>query len=88
MNKYEESLRGWGDTDDDRPGPLPHRDYAEFVGGPLDVLLPDLTGWTADEIQTCVALMTELGSWAPAAAPCTTHGPASGTAGRGSGHTP
>lgn len=34
---------------------------AELVGGPLDGLLLDITGWTADEIQTGVALMTELG---------------------------
>ncbi|MBZ6478120.1 hypothetical protein [Streptomyces griseocarneus] len=30
---------------------------------PLDGLLLDITGWTADEIQTGVALMTELGQF-------------------------
>ncbi len=34
-------------------------------GGPLDGLLLDITGWTADEIQTAVALMTELGQFGP-----------------------
>ncbi|MCQ9134571.1 hypothetical protein [Streptomyces hilarionis] len=62
----EQLLRGrvYG-TDHDHPGPLPHRDYAELVGGPLDGLLLDITGWTADEIQTGVALMTELGQFGP-----------------------
>lgn len=50
-------------ADNDHPGPRPHRDYAELVGGPLDGLLLDITGWTADEIRTGVALMTELGNW-------------------------
>lgn len=39
--------------------------YAELVGGPLDGLLLDITGWTAEEIQTGVALMTELGQFGP-----------------------
>lgn len=62
--RYGELLRGrvYG-ADHDHPGPLPHRDYAELVGGPLDGLLLDITGWTADEIQTGVALMTELGQF-------------------------
>ncbi|WP_392900896.1 hypothetical protein [Streptomyces sp. LN699] len=50
-------------TDHDHPGPRPHRDYAELVGGPLDGLLLGITGWTADELQTGVALMTELGKF-------------------------
>ncbi|MGW1553002.1 hypothetical protein [Streptomyces sp. NPDC002346] len=56
------------DHDHPRPGParcLPGRDYAELVGGPLDGLLLDITGWTADEIQTGAALMTELGQIGP-----------------------
>lgn len=60
----EELLRGrvYGtDHDDPNPGLRPGRDYAELVGGPLDGLLLDITGWTADEIQTGIALMTELG---------------------------
>ncbi|MFD4034731.1 hypothetical protein ACFWVP_30545 [Streptomyces sp. NPDC058637] len=32
-------------------------------GGPLDGLLFDITGWTADEIQADMALMTELGQF-------------------------
>ncbi|MFI9569766.1 hypothetical protein [Streptomyces rishiriensis] len=45
----EQLLRGrvYG-TDRDHPGPLPHRDYAELVGGPLGGLLLDITSWTAD----------------------------------------
>jgi hypothetical protein len=65
MDRDDEQLlrrRVYG-TDHDHPGPLPSRDYAELVGGPLDGLLLDITGWTADEIQTGVALMTELGQF-------------------------
>lgn len=66
MDKDEELLRGrvYG-TDQDHTRPLPHRDYAELVSGPLDGLLLDITGWTADEIQTGVALMTDLGQFGP-----------------------
>ncbi|WP_328580487.1 hypothetical protein [Streptomyces sp. NBC_00370] len=66
MDMDEELLRGriYGeDHDHPRPGPKPGRTYAEFVGGPLDGLLLDITGWTADEIPTGVALMTELGQF-------------------------
>ncbi|MFF9391989.1 hypothetical protein [Streptomyces griseoluteus] len=49
----------------DHPGPRSDRRYAELVGGPLDGLLLDTTGWTADEIQTGVALQTELGQFGP-----------------------
>ncbi|MFF0383025.1 hypothetical protein [Streptomyces sp. NPDC004286] len=49
----------------DHPGPRSDRCYAELVGGPLDGLLLDITGWTADEIQTGAALMTELGQFGP-----------------------
>jgi hypothetical protein len=52
-------------ADHDHPGPLPSRDYAELVGGPLDGLLLDITGRTAHEIQTGVALMTERGQFDP-----------------------
>ncbi|WP_420077949.1 hypothetical protein ACN6AT_00370 [Streptomyces sp. JL4002] len=66
MDRDEELLRGriYGeDHDHPRPGPKPGRTYVELVGGPLDGLLLDITGWTADEIQTGVALMTELGQF-------------------------
>ncbi|MER7039079.1 hypothetical protein OHB31_01500 [Streptomyces microflavus] len=66
MDRDEGLLRGriYGeDHDHPRPGPKPGRTYAELVGGPLDGLLLDITGWIADEIQTGVALMTELGQF-------------------------
>ncbi|MFE7424279.1 hypothetical protein [Streptomyces sp. NPDC057545] len=51
----------------------PDRDHAELGGGPLDSLLLDITGWTADEIQTGIALTTGLvQGLAPAARPCAT----------------
>ncbi|MFF8727182.1 hypothetical protein ACF073_11905 [Streptomyces sp. NPDC015171] len=58
----EELLRGrvYG-ADHDHPGPEPGRRYVELVGGPLDGLLLDVTGWTAGEIDTGAALPTELG---------------------------
>ncbi len=45
------------------PGPLPHQTYAALVGGPLDGLLLDITGWRPEEVDDGVALMTELGRW-------------------------
>ncbi|MER6472359.1 hypothetical protein [Streptomyces collinus] len=66
MNGDEQLLRGrvYGcDHDDPDPGPLPARTYAMLVGGPLDGLLLDITGWTADEVGGGVALATELSRW-------------------------
>lgn len=34
------------DHDDPDPGPRPGHTYRELVGGPLDGLLLDVTGWT------------------------------------------
>ncbi|MEU0334403.1 hypothetical protein [Streptomyces sp. NPDC006193] len=58
----EQLLRGrvYG-TDPGRPGPRPGRTYVELVGGPLDGLLLDVTGWTRDEIDAGAALTTDLG---------------------------
>ncbi|MGW3661899.1 hypothetical protein [Streptomyces sp. NPDC005141] len=65
MDKDDEQLlrgRVYGaDHDDPRQGPQRGRDYAELVGGPLDGLLLDITGWTSDGRSTGVALETELG---------------------------
>nr|WP_308433273.1 hypothetical protein [Streptomyces inusitatus] len=33
------------------PGPLPHQTYAALVGGPLDGLPPDITGWRPEELD-------------------------------------
>ncbi|MFE7805862.1 hypothetical protein ACFU51_14595 [Streptomyces sp. NPDC057430] len=67
MNADDEQLlrgRVYGhDHDDPNPGPLPHQTYAALVGGPLDGLLLDITGWLPEEIDDGVALMTELGRW-------------------------
>ncbi|MFE2038595.1 hypothetical protein ACFXBB_36315 [Streptomyces scopuliridis] len=68
MNRDEELLRGrvYGqDHDYPRPGPRSGRAYAELVGGLLDGLLFDITGWTQDEIDTGVSLQTELGQFGP-----------------------
>ncbi|MEU1466320.1 hypothetical protein ABZ467_38120 [Streptomyces sp. NPDC005727] len=60
----EQLLRGrvYG-ADHEHPGPVPGQRYAELVGGPLDGLLFDITGWTPNEIDTGVALPTELGQF-------------------------
>ncbi|MEV7676495.1 hypothetical protein [Streptomyces sp. NPDC088752] len=66
MDRDEELLRGriYGEDHDHLcPGPKPGRTYAEPVNGPLDGLLLDITSWTADEIETGAALMTELGQF-------------------------
>ncbi|MFE0651104.1 hypothetical protein ACFVZH_21200 [Streptomyces sp. NPDC059534] len=53
------------DHDDPAPGPKPGRTYAELVGGPLDGLLLDITGWTAAEIRTGAGLPTDIGRYGP-----------------------
>ena len=66
MNGDEQLLRGrvYGqDHDHPNPGPLPHRTYAELVGGPLDGLLLDIHGWRTEEVDDGVALTTELSRW-------------------------
>ncbi|ULR55749.1 hypothetical protein [Streptomyces deccanensis] len=58
MNGDEQLLNGrvYGhDHDDPNPGPLPHRTYAEPVGGPLDGLLLDIHGWRTAEVADGVA---------------------------------
>ncbi|MEU5899550.1 MULTISPECIES: hypothetical protein [Streptomyces] len=58
----EQLLRGrvYG-QDHEHPGPRPGQSYAELVGGPLDGLLLDITGWTREEVTAGVDLPTELG---------------------------
>lgn len=66
MNGDEQLLNGrvYGhDHEDPNPGPLPHRTYAELVGGPLDGLLLDIHGWRTVEVDDGVALATELGQF-------------------------
>jgi hypothetical protein len=67
MNADDEKLlrgRVYGaEHDDPHPGPLPHRTYAELVGGPLDGLLLDIHGWRAAVVDGGVALSTELGQF-------------------------
>ncbi|GAA3108480.1 hypothetical protein GCM10017687_20930 [Streptomyces echinatus] len=66
MNGDEQLMRGrvYGrDHDDPDPGPLPHRTYATLIGGPLDGLLLDITGWPPEEVDDGVALPTELSRW-------------------------
>ncbi|MFJ4007705.1 hypothetical protein ACIPWL_30230 [Streptomyces sp. NPDC090023] len=67
MNADDEQLlrgRVYGhDHDDPHPGPLPDHMYAALIGGPLDGLLLDITGWRPEEVDEGVALSTELGRW-------------------------
>lgn len=64
MDREDEQLlrrRVYGaDHDDPDSGPLLHRTYAELVGGLLDGLLLDITGWRPEEVDDGVALFTEL----------------------------
>lgn len=46
-------------------GLRPDRHYAELVGGPLDGLLFDITGWTQTEVDAGVSLQAELGQFGP-----------------------
>lgn len=53
MNGDEQLLRGRGfghDHDDPDPGPRPGQRYAVLIGGPLDGLLLDVTGWRPEEM--------------------------------------
>ena len=61
----EALLRGrvYGTDHDDDPGPRTGHLYRELVGGPLDGLLLDVTGWSAEELAGGAALLTELGAY-------------------------
>jgi hypothetical protein len=51
-------------ADHEDPGARPGHDCRELVGGPLDGLLLDVTGWTTEALAGA-ALVTELGHWGP-----------------------
>lgn len=51
------------DHDDPDPGPKPGRTYRELVGGPLDGLLVDVTGWSAQRLAEGALLITEIGAY-------------------------
>ncbi|MEI5101725.1 hypothetical protein RB200_28510 [Streptomyces sp. PmtG] len=53
------------DHDDPDPGPRPGRDYRELVGGPLDGLLLDVTGWSREQLAAGRLLATEIGRYGP-----------------------
>ncbi|MER6915148.1 hypothetical protein ABT354_26015 [Streptomyces sp. NPDC000594] len=62
----EQIMRGrvyGADHDDPDPGPRPGRAYAELVGGPLDGLLLDVTGWGDRQRDEGAALPTEIGRY-------------------------
>jgi hypothetical protein len=54
-----------GDHDDPDPGPRAGHDYVELVGGPLDGLLLDVTGWSVEDRADGAALTTEIGAFGP-----------------------
>jgi hypothetical protein len=60
----DEVMRGrvYG-ADHEDPGPRSGHDYRELVGGPLDGLLLDVTGWTPSQLDEGAALATELGTY-------------------------
>ncbi|MEU7108128.1 hypothetical protein ACFQ2B_36395 [Streptomyces stramineus] len=43
----------------------PGHGYRELVGGTLDGLLLDVTGWTDEQLLQGVALITEIGRYGP-----------------------
>ncbi|MEU7062885.1 hypothetical protein [Streptomyces sp. NPDC046161] len=47
------------------PGPKPGRAYVELVGGPLDGMLLDVTGWPPQEVVDGAVLMSEHGAFGP-----------------------
>uniref|UniRef100_A0AAU2VB38 Uncharacterized protein n=1 Tax=Streptomyces sp. NBC_00003 TaxID=2903608 RepID=A0AAU2VB38_9ACTN len=79
----EQLLRGrvYGyDHEGPDPGPRLGKTYVELIGGPLDGLLLDITGWTPDEIDTGAALSTTLGQFG--AGGCALYDPRPGDRGR------
>ncbi|WP_328722973.1 hypothetical protein OHT52_28115 [Streptomyces sp. NBC_00247] len=53
------------DHEDPDPGPRPGHTYRELVGGPLDGLLLDVTGWSRTALAEGAALITEIGAYGP-----------------------
>ncbi|MET7636605.1 hypothetical protein [Streptomyces sp. NPDC005078] len=53
------------DHDDPDPGPKAGHEYRELVGGPLDGLLLDVTGWTDAALRDGARLLTEIGAYGP-----------------------
>ncbi|WP_327280918.1 hypothetical protein [Streptomyces sp. NBC_01205] len=53
------------DPDGSEPGPRPGHDYVELVGGPLDGLLLDVTGWDPQEVVDGALLMSDHGQFGP-----------------------
>ncbi|WP_443064492.1 hypothetical protein [Streptomyces sp. NBC_00539] len=47
------------------PGPKPGHVYVELVGGPLDGMLLDVTGWEPQEVVDGAVLMSEHGAFGP-----------------------
>ncbi|MEU1599270.1 hypothetical protein ABZ468_42335 [Streptomyces sp. NPDC005708] len=50
-------------ADHEDAGPRQGRVYVELVGGPLDGLLLDITGWSDHELNEGVTLTTEIGRY-------------------------
>ncbi|MGW4817210.1 hypothetical protein ACWEPB_36970 [Kitasatospora cineracea] len=68
MDERDEQLlcgRVYGAEPGEEAGPEPGREYRELVGGPLDGLLLDVTGWDADMLECGAALITNLGHYGP-----------------------
>ncbi|MFD3808524.1 hypothetical protein ACFWSF_38400 [Streptomyces sp. NPDC058611] len=42
-------------------GPAPGRTYVDLVGGPLDGQLPDVTGWSSEQLAEGALLITDRG---------------------------
>ncbi|MCY0924452.1 MULTISPECIES: hypothetical protein [unclassified Streptomyces] len=57
--------RVYGGRDDDGEEPEPGHAYAELVGGPLDGLLLDVTGWSALDRVEGALLITDKGLYGP-----------------------
>lgn len=46
-------------------GPKPGHSYVELVGGPLDGMLLDVTGWPPQEVVDGALLMSDHGAFGP-----------------------
>ncbi|RSS64128.1 hypothetical protein EF912_02445 [Streptomyces sp. WAC07061] len=53
------------EPDGPQPGPQPGHDYAELVGGPLDGMLLDVTGWPPQDVVDGALLISEHGQFGP-----------------------
>ncbi|MFF1561680.1 hypothetical protein [Streptomyces sp. NPDC058279] len=65
MDAWWVDRRVYGVPSERDRGPKPGHVYVELVGGPLDGMLLDVTGWPSQEVVDGAMLMSEHGQFRP-----------------------